>query len=69
MIPAGLIYKITNNINNKIYIGLTTRTFEKRMKDYEHEIKSKTRVRRLRRHLNKNTFVHNNKTYIFFIKT
>ena len=30
----GLIYKITNKTNNKMYIGLTTRTFEERMTDY-----------------------------------
>ena len=31
---TGLIYKITNQINNKCYIGLTTRTFEERKREY-----------------------------------
>jgi group I intron endonuclease len=30
----GYIYKITNNINNKIYIGQTTRTVEKRVQEH-----------------------------------
>ena len=36
----GYIYKITNNINNKIYIGQTIRSLEKRWK--EHIFKSKS---------------------------
>lgn len=28
----GIVYKITNLINNKVYIGVTTRTFKKRYK-------------------------------------
>ena len=28
-----IIYKITNNINKKVYIGLTTQTLEYRWKD------------------------------------
>lgn len=34
-----LIYKITNKINNKIYIGQTTRNLELRWKDYIRETK------------------------------
>ena len=30
----GFIYKITNLINNKVYIGLTTETIEKRWKNH-----------------------------------
>ena len=30
----GFIYKITNKINNKIYIGKTTRTVEQRYKEH-----------------------------------
>ena len=30
----GYIYKITNDINNKIYIGKTTRTLEVRFKEH-----------------------------------
>lgn len=30
----GYIYKLTNNINNKIYIGQTTRTVEKRVNEH-----------------------------------
>jgi group I intron endonuclease len=32
---SGIIYKITNLVNNKIYIGQTTRPFKDRIKDYE----------------------------------
>jgi group I intron endonuclease len=31
---TGLIYKITNQINNKVYIGLTIRTLEERQKQH-----------------------------------
>lgn len=31
---TGIIYKITNKINNKIYIGITTRTLETRWKEH-----------------------------------
>lgn len=31
---TSIIYKITNKINNKIYIGLTTRTLETRWKEH-----------------------------------
>lgn len=32
-----IIYKVTNLINNKVYIGLTTRTFEERKKQHLRE--------------------------------
>lgn len=32
--PYGYIYKITNIINNKIYVGLTTKTPEERWKQH-----------------------------------
>ena len=31
----GIIYKITNNINNKVYIGMTTRNLNVRINDYK----------------------------------
>lgn len=34
-----LIYKITNNINNRVYIGQTTKTLEERIKNYYNEYK------------------------------
>ena len=34
-----LIYKITNNVNNKIYIGQTTKTLKERISNYEREVK------------------------------
>lgn len=33
-----LIYKITNKLNNKIYVGQTTRTLEIRKKDHIHNV-------------------------------
>lgn len=39
----GYIYKVTNKINNKVYIGQTTRTLEERKA--EHLRKSKTETR------------------------
>lgn len=35
---CGIIYKITNLINNKIYIGQTTRPFHYRISEYENRI-------------------------------
>ena len=32
-----IIYKITNNINNKIYIGQTTRTLEERIAEHKRK--------------------------------
>ena len=34
-----LIYKITNTINNKIYIGQTTQTLSGRIHNYKSEVK------------------------------
>lgn len=34
-----LIYKITNNQNNKVYIGQTTRTLKERVHNYKNEVK------------------------------
>ena len=34
-----LIYKITNNINSKVYIGQTTKTFKERKNNYFNEYK------------------------------
>jgi group I intron endonuclease len=35
----GIIYKVTNKINGKIYIGLTTRTLKDRKKDHIRKAK------------------------------
>ena len=43
----GYIYKITNNVNGKIYVGKTTRTIEKRFK--EHILRSKSQDTYLKR--------------------
>ena len=32
------VYKITNDINNKVYIGQTTRTIEERFKEHLYEV-------------------------------
>lgn len=34
-----LIYKITNDINNKVYIGQTTNTLKERIRNYYNEVK------------------------------
>lgn len=39
----GLIYKITNNINNKVYIGQTTRGFLERYNEYKSDFKNKSK--------------------------
>lgn len=36
----GFIYKITNTVNGKIYVGKTTETIERRF--YEHKLSVKT---------------------------
>lgn len=41
----GIIYKATNSINGKVYIGLTKSSLERRK--YEHELKAKRRNTRL----------------------
>lgn len=40
------IYKITNIINNKMYIGKTTSTIEKRWKEHQYDSKNPTRNHR-----------------------
>ena len=48
------IYKITNNINNKIYIGKTVGTVEKRWKEHIKDYKKRTCEKRpLYRAMNK----------------
>ena len=42
----GYIYKITNTVNNKIYIGKTEETIERRF--YEHKLNVKTGHKRSR---------------------
>ena len=34
-----LIYKITNDINDKVYVGQTRRDFDKRVNDYKRDTK------------------------------
>ena len=36
----GLIYKITNDINNKVYIGQTTLTLDQRFRTHIHDCMS-----------------------------
>lgn len=43
MMKIGYIYKITNKVNNKIYIGKTTQSIERRFKDHIRAFQSKTR--------------------------
>jgi hypothetical protein len=40
-----IIYKINNNINGKIYIGQTIRTFQERFNGYKNEIKFAKKTR------------------------
>ena len=39
----GLIYKITNQLNNKVYIGKTVESLEERWK--EHQLESRKPIR------------------------
>ena len=32
------VYKITNILNNKVYIGITSRTIEERFKEHKYRI-------------------------------
>ena len=48
-----IIYKITNTINNKIYIGQTTRTLKERIADYKKEAIYKPNNRPISRAINK----------------
>lgn len=40
----GYIYKITNTINNKVYIGQTTRTVEARFQEHLHSCTQKSKA-------------------------
>lgn len=40
----GYIYKITNNINSKVYIGQTTRTVEARFQEHLHSCTQKAKA-------------------------
>lgn len=40
-----IIYKITNKINNKIYIGLTTKSFSERIGCYRSSVKSEKPIK------------------------
>ena len=44
--PYGYIYKITNIQNNKIYIGQTTKTIEKRLQDHWKEARYEAKGKR-----------------------
>lgn len=37
----GFVYKITNLVNNKVYIGITTTSIEKRWKEHKKEINNR----------------------------
>lgn len=39
---VGIIYKVTNVINNKIYIGQTTQSLKKRMCGHKYDLKNKS---------------------------
>ena len=51
-----LIYKITNKINGKVYIGQTTRTLSERIQGYKKEYKWKSNSRPIIRAMNKYGF-------------
>ena len=44
---VGKIYKITNNINNKIYIGCTINTIEQRFREHKSRCKTQTHKSKL----------------------
>ena len=52
-----LVYKITNKINNKIYIGQTTETIEKRFKRHcGYQLQDNTYIHRAIKKYGKNNF-------------
>ena len=53
-----LIYKITNDINNKVYIGQTTRSLEERIYNYKTEIKFNPTCRPIISAMSKYGFEH-----------
>lgn len=53
-----LIYKITNNINDKIYIGQTTRSLLERIIGYKQEVKWQPDARPIIRAMNKYGFTN-----------
>ena len=53
----GLIYKITNKINNKSYIGQTTQTLEKRWKKHLSQLNDNTYFHRAIKKYGANNFL------------
>lgn len=53
-----LIYKIYNNINNKVYIGQTTKSLEECIQCYKKELKANPNSRPIIRAMNKYGFEH-----------
>lgn len=49
----GFIYKVTNNINNKVYIGKTLHNIEKRFNEHKWEAKTNAKGRPFHLALNK----------------
>lgn len=53
-----LIYKISNDVNDKVYIGQTTRKLKERIEDYKKETKYKSDSRPIIRAMSKYGFKH-----------
>lgn len=53
----GLIYKITNKVNNKSYIGQTTQTLEKRWKKHLNQLNDNTYFHRAIKKYGANNFL------------
>lgn len=54
------IYKITNTVNNKIYVGKTTQTIEQRFKEHKKNVKADTKQSKLysaMKHYGVNNFI------------
>lgn len=47
----GYIYKITNDVNNKVYIGLTTKTLQDRFKQHKYKAKEQQTNKDNKQHL------------------